>query len=258
MTDVLKIIDENKHIKGAIVIVIAIIVYVIAGKILKKGVNKFVHSKKIENKTKTYIKVISNLLRYTFILCILLFILQLNGINITAILTGVGVVGVIGGVALQDTLKDLIMGVNIILEDLVSKENINNIFNAVKYIFENYSEYNPVLTGSVSMYLQGIDFGDVKDVDIIFFIRKIRINKKVIKDEIFDKFKVKLDIFIEPYIRNEKTYLKTKIDDVEITYETHPSIYELQKTLFPQQRDKERRLRQFKIYEEWLKHQETE
>ena len=115
-----------------------------------------------------------------------------------------------------------------------------------------------MLTGSVSMYLQGIDFGDVKDVDIIFFIRKIRINKKVIKDEIFDKFKVKLDIFIEPYIRNEKTYLKTKIDDVEITYETHPSIYELQKTLFPQQRDKERRLRQFKIYEEWLKHQETE
>ena len=54
-----------------------------------------------------------------------------------------------------------------------NKENINNIFNAVKYIFENYSEYNPVLTGSVSMYLQGIDFGDVKDVDIIFFIRKI-------------------------------------------------------------------------------------
>ena len=139
-----------------------------------------------------------------------------------------------------------------------NKENIDNIYNAVKYIFENYSEYNPVLTGSVSMYLQGIDFGDVKDVDIIFFIRKIRINKKVIKDEIFDKFKVKLDIFIEPYIRNEKTYLKTKIDDVEITYETHPSIYELQKTLFPQQRDKERRLRQFKIYEEWLKHQETE
>ena len=127
MTDVLKIIDENKHIKVAIVIVIAIIIYVIAGKILKKGVNKFVHSKKIENKTKTYIKVISNLLRYTFILCILLFILQLNGINITAILTGVGVVGVIGGVALQDTLKDLIMGVNIILEDFFNVGDIVRI-----------------------------------------------------------------------------------------------------------------------------------
>lgn len=139
-----------------------------------------------------------------------------------------------------------------------NKENIDNIFNAVKYIFENYSEYNPVLTGSVSMYLQGIDYGDITDIDIIFFIRKVKIDKYPIKEDIMSKFGLNIDISIQPFMRNEKTYLNTQINDIEITYETHPSIYLYQKELFPKRRDKERRLRQFKIYEEWLKRQETE
>lgn len=127
MENILKMIEENKLLKGTIVVVIAILLYLIVGNITKRAVNKFVTSKKIENKTKTYIKVLSNLLRYSFLLFLLLFILQLNGINISAILTGVGVVGVIGGVALQDTLKDLIMGINIILEDFFNVGDIVKI-----------------------------------------------------------------------------------------------------------------------------------
>jgi small conductance mechanosensitive channel len=44
-------------------------------------------------------------------------ILSIWGVDVSAIVTSLGVVGVIGGLALQDALKDIIAGCNIILDD---------------------------------------------------------------------------------------------------------------------------------------------
>ena len=47
----------------------------------------------------------------------LVIILSTWGVNVSGIVTSLGVVGVIGGLALQDALKDIIAGCNIIMDD---------------------------------------------------------------------------------------------------------------------------------------------
>ena len=55
---------------------------------------------------------------------ILFIILQINGVNVSSIIAGVGVVSVIIGLALQDALKDIIMGVNVLVDDYFSLGDI--------------------------------------------------------------------------------------------------------------------------------------
>ena len=68
-------------------------------------------------KRNTIVTLISNILSYLFILIALVIILSTWGVDVSAIVTSLGVVGVIGGLALQDALKDIIAGCNIILDD---------------------------------------------------------------------------------------------------------------------------------------------
>ncbi len=68
-------------------------------------------------KSKTYIRLAKSILRYIFIIGTLLIILQIFGINISAIIAGVGVLGVVFGLAIQDWLKDIIRGSSILSDD---------------------------------------------------------------------------------------------------------------------------------------------
>lgn len=61
--------------------------------------------------------LILNFLKYSIAICCILLILQINGINVTSAIAGLGIVSVIVGLALQDALKDIIMGINIISEN---------------------------------------------------------------------------------------------------------------------------------------------
>ncbi len=64
-------------------------------------------------------RVIGAVIRYLIIVLSVLAVLQLNGINVTSIITSLGVVGIIVGFALQDILKDVIMGINIVTENFM-------------------------------------------------------------------------------------------------------------------------------------------
>jgi len=55
--------------------------------------------------------------RYIIILLLVLMLLQINGVDVTALITGLGVAGIIVGFALQDILKDFIMGANLAWND---------------------------------------------------------------------------------------------------------------------------------------------
>lgn len=66
------------------------------------------------SKSKTYIKMLKSIIRYLFIIVTILIILQLNGINVSSMLAGVGIIGVIIGFAVQDALKDIIKGFDIL------------------------------------------------------------------------------------------------------------------------------------------------
>ena len=64
-----------------------------------------------------FASIILNVVKYSLAICCVLIILQVNGINVSSAITGLGIASVIVGLALQDGLKDIIMGVNIISEN---------------------------------------------------------------------------------------------------------------------------------------------
>ena len=107
-----EIIDNSKNIniiESIIIIIISILLY--------KGIlylfNK--SEKRISNRRrKTYFKLIRNLIRYIFSIITILILLQINGIDVTSLLAGVGIAGAIVGLAVQDWLKDIIRGTTIL------------------------------------------------------------------------------------------------------------------------------------------------
>lgn len=101
----------SKLMKSILVIIICFIIYQIIDYLIQKGFGK----KNISNKKiKTYIRLIRSILKYVFIITAILIILQINGINISSMVAGLGVAGVIFGFAIQDALKDIIKGFDII------------------------------------------------------------------------------------------------------------------------------------------------
>ena len=102
-----------------IIIIISIIIYRLVYRIFVKGYKGKI-DKKVSKKNKTYIKVISSIIKYIFIGITTLIILQANGINVSSILAGVGIVGVVVGLAIQDALKDIIRGLAILSDDYFS------------------------------------------------------------------------------------------------------------------------------------------
>lgn len=102
-------------------ICLSIIVYVI----LKRIINRLINLKqtKLEKnsfnykKTETFKILVQNIVKYIIILFLILAILTVYGVDVTSVLAGLGIVGVVVGLALQDFVKDIIAGISIIIEN---------------------------------------------------------------------------------------------------------------------------------------------
>ena len=101
-----------KLMESILVILIGFILYQAIDFLIQKSISKIkeISSKKI----KTYIRLIRSILKYIIIIITLLIVLQMNGINISSMVAGLGVAGIIFGFAIQDALKDIIKGFDII------------------------------------------------------------------------------------------------------------------------------------------------
>lgn len=104
-------------IQSFFIIVASYLIYIIIKKIINKGVKKTAINNSTKGKRTTYTKLITNIIKYVFIIVTILLIMQINGIDVTSMIAGLGIVGVISGLAIQDALKDIIMGANIITDD---------------------------------------------------------------------------------------------------------------------------------------------
>ena len=65
-------------------------------------------------KRKTYLRMLRSIIGATIVIVVILIVLQLFGINVSSMLAGVGIIGVIVGFAVQDALKDIVKGIDII------------------------------------------------------------------------------------------------------------------------------------------------
>lgn len=122
----IKNIIESNWTKSVIIFIIGIIIY----NFIKRVLNKNLNGKKLNSKQTTYVKLLNNIFRYIFFIMLILLILQVNGINVSSLITGVGIASAIIGLALQDFIKDIISGMNILSEnffmvgDIVKYEDI--------------------------------------------------------------------------------------------------------------------------------------
>ena len=114
-------------LKSVVVLLLSIIVYKWTIYILNRGEEKSKLKVFSSNKGKTYIKLIRSIVRYFFMVITVLIILQINNINVNSIIAGVGILGAVFGLAIQDWLKDIIRGSSII------SDNYFSVGDVVKY-----------------------------------------------------------------------------------------------------------------------------
>ena len=112
MGDIIKHINWENIISSGVTIIVAIIFYQIIKIPFKKA---FRRDKNKERNT--YAAMVGSFVRMAYIVLVALFILRINGVNVDGLLAGVGVASVAIGLAVQDTLKDIIRGISIISED---------------------------------------------------------------------------------------------------------------------------------------------
>ncbi len=118
--DFIKDILENVWVQrgfwSIIVILFSLFVYHIITKILNGKEKK--SSKLMSNKkNKTIIRMLKSVVAGGLSIITVLMVLQIYGVNVTSMLAGVGIVGIVVGFALQDSLKDIIRGFVIISDN---------------------------------------------------------------------------------------------------------------------------------------------
>lgn len=144
-----------------IAIVIGSIIYGIVSNFITKKIEKNEAKLFDSKKSKTYLKMIRSILKYVFLVIMVLVILRVNGVNVTSMIAGVGIISIIIGFAIQDALKDIIKGLDII------SDNYYQVGDVIKYLD---------ITGKVTAI--GIKTTKVED---IYTMNKVSISNRNIE-----------------------------------------------------------------------------
>ena len=185
----MKSIISKELIISVIIIILGILIYFIIKSIINRILDK---RKYVSKKKKTYLKLFNSIFKYLIMAIVVIAVLQVNGINVSSIIAGLGIVSLIAGFALQDALKDIIMGFNIIVDEYYSIGDVIKIDNIEGKVLE-----------------VGLKSTKMKDINTnnIFIIANRNISKSHIISTQFD-----IDIPV-PY--NEKiTRIENIIDDI--------------------------------------------
>ena len=116
MKEYIDILKESKLLKALLIVLCAIILY----NVLKVVIRIFVKTGKStfeKKRRKTIVKLIENIFKYIILVVLVLAILEVYGVDTKSLVAGIGIVGVVLGLALQDLLKDLISGLSIMLDN---------------------------------------------------------------------------------------------------------------------------------------------
>lgn len=78
-------------------------------------------------KRKTYLRVLRSAIFAAIVIIVILIVLQLLGVNVNSMLAGVGIASIVIGFALQDAMKDIFRGLEIV------SDNYYDIGDVIKY-----------------------------------------------------------------------------------------------------------------------------
>ena len=153
-----KIITSKEFYVPVITICITYLITKSVSRLVKKLINN--NAKEINDKKRNTIFVLINsVLKYCLIILACIIILGSWGVNVTGFITGLGIAGVVGGLALQDALKDIIMGCNIILDNY--------------FVVGDYVSINGFTGEVVEFGLKDTKIRDVNGVTLVISNREI-------------------------------------------------------------------------------------
>ena len=114
----IKFISSKEFFLPIIYIIVGIAIFKIISHILTKIIKVNIKGDKNINKKKTTItSLIKNIIKYIIAAIIIIMILNVYGINTSSLIAGLGIVGVVLGLAFEDLVKDLIAGISIIFDN---------------------------------------------------------------------------------------------------------------------------------------------
>lgn len=169
MNDIMKFLKDIVHtqiIASIIIIIISLLLYRTISFFLKKSEKKSNFKIFTGKKSETYIKLTRSLIRYIFLIVTTLIILQVNGIDVSSVLAGVGILGVVFGFAIQDWLKDIIRGASILSDNYFSVGDIvkyKDTEGKVLVIGLKTTKIQDLRTG----YIKSIANRNIEEVDIV-------------------------------------------------------------------------------------------
>ncbi len=116
MENIRNFIFQEKIIAPIIIVIVTAVVIKIMKIIVKKLFSK--NDKNYHGKKRTtIIELITNVLKCFIYAIAIMMILEVYGVDTKGILASLGIAGVVLGLALQDTVEDLMSGINIILDN---------------------------------------------------------------------------------------------------------------------------------------------
>ena len=109
-----------------IAVLICLAIYKVILLVLKKIEKGYKNAEKEGKKGSTYFRLFKSTLRYVFFIAVVLILLQVNGVDLTSLFAGLGIVSVIVGLAIQDWLKDIIRGSSILSDGYFAVGDVVN------------------------------------------------------------------------------------------------------------------------------------
>ncbi len=116
MENIQKFLVSPQFWTSVVIVLLCVLFWFLMSRFSKKIIKK----RKMSGKNATSAKTLFSIIKYVVMLFALLTVLQVNGINVSSMITGLGIAGVVVGFALQDILKDFIMGTNILWDSFYS------------------------------------------------------------------------------------------------------------------------------------------
>ena len=118
LTDIFRSAVFERIAKSAGFILAAVLVWFIFKKVYMNTIAKRerVDNLKGEEVTGSFTSAVMGAVKIALIIFTVLSVLEINGVNVTSLITGLGIAGAVAGLALQDFIKDTIMGLRIVAD----------------------------------------------------------------------------------------------------------------------------------------------
>ena len=110
----------SEVIQSIVMILISFIIYFIIKAIIKRIVKIDKGNKHEQGRRKTVLVLLQNIFKYLIIVITVIILLGIFHVNMTALITSVSAISVVIGLVFQDLLKDILVGISIIMDDTFS------------------------------------------------------------------------------------------------------------------------------------------